>query len=503
MLVRSTLRRAQRHGTALVARALLGCAIASCSAPHPPAAQPSAASPARIWDYRVRATGTAHELSIEAELPPGVPAELGVDAFAHPFLVDLQIATDAGGWQPLARSGRRWRVPRCQARGCRLRYRYDLGRAAEHIDRFAYAGYRAGALLAPPSTFLLAPQDYVGDDLYRFSVEAPRGEHFVTGLWRDAGSGRYAAPASVLFQAPYSAFGRFERESLRVGGGLLHVVVAPGEAPLRVQRAALRAAVSSAARAVSDYYGHFPVPEATLIVLPSPGATTAGMQLGNGGASIVYFLGVGVDDETLARDWVMTHELLHLGFPTLGRRHRWLAEGLATYQEPIARARAGLIDEPALWGSFLRGMPQGLPHATDGGLEGSASWGRTYWGGALFCLLVDVQIRTRTNNRLSLDDVARSILRGGGDTSVRWSVQDTLAAGDRALDRPTLSELHAEHAARPVSVDVEALFRRLGVRRDGAQVSFDETAELAAVRRAISRHGVERTLDSAGPPSSK
>jgi hypothetical protein len=478
---------------------LCGAALTSCTPPARPGQAVAIArpAPARVWEYRVRATDGAHELTIEVELPAGVPAELGVDAFADPFLVDLEMATDAGGWQPLARTGRRWIVPRCRARGCTLRYRYSLGSAAAQIDRFAYAGYRAGALLAPPSTFLLAPQDYAGDDLYRFSVEAAPGESFVTGVWPDASGQRYAAPANVLFQAPYSAFGRFERESLRVAGGLLRVMIAPGEAPLRVTRQGLRAAVASAAATVAEYYGRFPVPEVTLIVLPSPGSTTAGMQLGNGGASIVFFLGVGVEDDALAGDWVLTHELLHLGFPTLARRHLWLAEGLATYQGPIARARAGRIDEAALWSSFLSGMANGLPNVTDGGLDGSMRWGRTYWGGALFCLLLDVQIRARTNNRLSLDAAARAILRGGGDTSVRWSVQTTLAAGDAALDRPSLSTLYAEHAAVPVGVDLEALFRRLGVRRDGESVAFDEAAELASVRRAISSHrGVEPAFPS-------
>src|SRR5690606_34893620 len=115
-----------------------------------------------------------------------------------------------------------------------------------------------------------------------------------------------------------------------------------------------------------------------------------GMQLGNGGASIVLFVGAEVDDEQLARHWVIAHELFHLGFPTLGRRHLWLAEGLATYQEPNARARAGLLEEEELWGALLEGMPNGLPRATDGGLDGRMRWGRTYWGGALFCLLLDI-----------------------------------------------------------------------------------------------------------------
>jgi hypothetical protein len=540
--------RVARMGRApLLALAACGPQLAGSAAPL----RPSSAAP-RVWEYRVRATPGARELRVDVELPAGVPEELGLDAFAHPFLSGLELETEQG-WLTIARTGRHWNVSRCRQLGCRLRYVYRLAEAARAIDRFAYAGYRAGALLAPPSTFLLAPQDYDGTDVYRFSVELAPGEDFVTGVWREAtaralwqsaargqpgvtgafrptlrepeaarastravaalrmpassrtdaptrsrGRARpavFAAPASVLFQAPFSAFGAFERERLDLAGATLALAVAPGSvarpgqppAGLGVSRDGLRAALQRAASAVSGYYGRFPVPEATVIVLPSPGADIFGMQLGNGGAAIVLFLGTEIDDERLARDWVVTHELLHLGFPTLGRRHLWLAEGLATYQEPIARVRAGLIDERELWRALVDGMPNGLPNATDGGLDGSMRWGRTYWGGALFCLLLDVEIRARTDNRLSLDSAARAILQGGGDTSMRWSLEQTLAVGDAALDQPSLSELYAEHSAAPVSVDLDALFRRLGVRRDGNRVWFDDTAELAHVRRAIGR----------------
>jgi hypothetical protein len=483
-----------RRRAAFCRALLLGATICGCAATGQPEASASSltAPRPRVWDYRVLAAPGARELMVQVDLPPGVPAELGVDAFADPFLTDLEIAVDRG-WRALARTGRRWLVPRCRAAGCSLRYRYRLGEAAEHIDRFAYAGYRSGALLAPPSTFLLAPQDYAGSDLYRFSVGVASGESFVSGVWRDPSGRGYSAPASLLFQAPYSGFARFELERMVLGQdagegssrGTLTLAIAPGEAALRVTREGLRAAVRRAAAAVSGYYGRFPVPEVTLIVLPSAGDTTAGMQLGNGGATIVFFLGVDVDDAALGRDWVLSHELLHLGFPTLGRRHLWLAEGLATYQGPIARARAGLIDERELWRSFLDGMSKGLANDTDGGLDGSTRWGRTYWGGALFCLLLDVELRAHSDNHLSLDVAARAILRAGGDTSVRWSVARTLAAGDAVLDRPALRELYAEHSTRAVRVDLPALFRRLGVRRDGARVMLDDRAELAHVRRAI------------------
>jgi hypothetical protein len=491
----------------LLSAALLGCTGA---VPPPARAQGEAT---RTWRYRVDAGPGARELGVQVELPPGVPEQLGVDRFAHPFLDALEIHSD-DGWHGLPRTGERWFAPRCKERGCRLRYRYHLGEAAERIDRFAYAGYRSGALLAPPSTFLLAPQEYSGDDTYRVSVSTAPGETFVSGLWRAEGqSDELGAAADLLFEAPYSGFGRFQRQRIELGTSSIELAIAPGDAPLAVTPDGLRSAVLDAARAVSAYYGRFPVPAVTLIVLPRMGAEIAGMQLGNGGASIVLFLGAEVQDAELAADWVLVHELLHLGFPTLDRRHLWLAEGLATYQEPLVRARAGVLTEEDVWRGYLARLPEGLPRDADVGLDGAGRWGRTYWGGALVFLGLDLELRARSAGRLSLDSALRAILDAGGDTSVRWSLAQTLAVGDAALDfaaldaapvdaaarddaalaraRPdglgatSLTAAHARFGKTPVRVDLDALYRRIGVRLDGDRVVLDDSAELAAVRRSL------------------
>jgi hypothetical protein len=39
--------------------------------------------------------------------------------------------------------------------------------------------------------------------------------------------------------------------------------------------------------------------------------------------------------EQLDRDWMMTHELIHLAFPDVAEEHHWIEEGIATYVEPI------------------------------------------------------------------------------------------------------------------------------------------------------------------------
>ena len=98
-------------------------------------------------------------------------------------------------------------------------------------------------------------------------------------------------------------------------------------------------------------------------------------------------------------DWVLTHEMVHLAFPSVPEEHHWIEEGSATYIEPIARARAGDLTPEKVWGDLVDGLPQGLPQPGDRGLDFTPTWGRTYWGGALFCLLADIEIRKRTANQ--------------------------------------------------------------------------------------------------------
>ena len=414
-----------------------------------------------------------------------MPAQLGVDHFAHPYLEGLEVNAGSG-WRTVPRRGQSWFAPECHERGCRLRYRYHLAHAAAAIDRFGFAAYRGGALLAPPSTWLLHPRAYEGSDRYRFSVATAPGESFVSGVMRaPGGRGQYEAPAELLFEAPYSAFGRFRTEELEESGGKIRLSLSLGAGELSVSFDALRAATRAAAGHVRDYFGRFPLREVAVLVLPVPGSDLLGMQLGNGGATILFFVGKRSSEAALARDWVLTHEMFHLAFPTLSRRHLWLAEGLATYQEPIARVRAGRIGAPELWEEFLTGMPKGLPGPGDGGLDGSGSWGRIYWGGALFCLLADVAIRVESENRLSLDVAMRAVLAAGGDAAVRWTLLDVLAAADRALGTRTLSELYAAHGSTAANVDLEALWRKLGVSFAGGRVVFDDGAPWAFVRRAI------------------
>jgi hypothetical protein len=177
--------------------------------------------------------------------------------------------------------------------------------------------------------------------------------------------------------------------------------------------------------------------------------------------------------------------MVHLALPTLPDQHHWLEEGLATYVEPIARARAGILTPEQAWTELVYGLPQGQPAAGDRGLDGTPTWGRTYWGGALFCLRADVAIRERTGNRRGLEHALRAILAAGGSIDRDWNIHKVIEIGDQAVGVPVLRELYDEMGSKPVMVDLESLWRQLGIQRHGKAVIFDDSAPLAKVRNFI------------------
>jgi hypothetical protein len=196
----------------------------------------------------------------------------------------------------------------------------------------------------------------------------------------------------------------------------------------------------------------------------------------------------------LAADWMITHELTHMAFPSMPEdqnedqsAQHWIEEGLATYVEPIERVMIGDLTAPKIWRDMVRDMPQGEPQPGDQGLDNTHTWGRTYWGGAMFCLVADVEIHQQTHNRLGLQDALRAIVAAGGTIDHDWTLPQALAVGDRATGTHVLTDLYAQWKDKPVEYDLPALWTQLGILSSQNGVEFSSTAPLAAIREAITR----------------
>ena len=239
-------------------------------------------------------------------------------------------------------------------------------------------------------------------------------------------------------------------------------------------------------RTVARYYGQFPAKQLRIRVTARDGGR---VRMGTTyGAEVPFIrlqLGRDVTADELRDDWVLVHEMVHLALPERGDGHAWLSEGLATYVEGIARVHVGDLPAERVWAEQMRSMPNGLPRSGDEGLDHTHTWGRTYWGGALFCLLADVEIRKRTANRLGLRDALRAVLRTSGGIAFEMPIDRIMKIGDEATGTTVLQDLYAQMKDKPVSPDLDALWQQLGIRERGDSVEFVDDAPLAATRKAI------------------
>ena len=426
-------------------------------------------------------------LRVEASFEAGSGGTFTVEPGAEPFVRDVVALDRAGAVQAVAeRRGGCFQLDPCAAAACRVRYVVALREAARARDDVDLATEEGLVLEAPPATWLLAPS--APDRLARARVRVTpgAGARFVTGLVPSPEEpGAWDTTLDDLVRAPYSAFGPLRTRVVTLPTTSLELAIAPGT--LAVGDAELEAWTRRSASAVAGYFGRFPLPGALVLVVPGTGAWVGlGRTLAGGGGAVFVRVGEEATPASLGSDWVLVHEMIHLAFPSVAKEHDWAEEGLATYVEPIARARAGLLSPEAAWSGLVRGLPNGLPREGDRGLDLTPTWGRTYWGGALFWLLADVAIRKASGNARGLEHALRGLVAHGATNATRRHLDEALALGDRSAGVSVLVPLHAAMGSSPHPVDLRELFRELGlVAVAGGGVTFDDAAPSAAIRRAI------------------
>jgi hypothetical protein len=296
-------------------------------------------------------------------------------------------------------------------------------------------------------------------------------------------SGLIAAVANLASAAPGNRCPA-PTAALEVQGSTLCVLIDDPTQALRPQL--LSEWIERSARIVAAYYARFPAPLVELRIQAVPGSGVRGGRTTNdSGLVIQVSVGRETTSDELAADWVMVHEMVHLALPELGRRHNWLAEGLAVYVEGIARAQFGNRDVSDVWAEYRHSMPLGLPHAGEGGMDQTPTWARTYWGGALYCLQADVAIREQTGNRIGLQTALRAILKETGGYRTERDIDDVLRIGDAATGTRVLQDLYRQIKATALTPNLDLLWGRLGIPMDPKSQPFDDAAPLAAIRIAI------------------
>lgn len=443
-------------------------------------ALPLGAAEDPAWRYTVSLLPGGQALSVEAAFAPCPQVELSVDPQAEPFVQEVEVWR-RGAWTPLRPSEDAWHVPELKRREVRIRYHFLLAEAARGLRDRDAAALLGNAVLAAPSVFLLRPWGAERGPQASLRFDAPPGLAVLCGIFPGPGSDALI-DVEDLENAPMAAFGAFRTLRVAQDGGVVEAAV-PLDFPAGLDDAVCGWTGSAMAN-VAGVAGRFPVPRAVVFLAPvrRGRGVVFGSTGGRGGAAVTILASAELKEAELQADWVLTHEFLHLCVPTLPPRHLWFTEGLATYLEPLARARRGLAKPEAVWASFLKNMPEGLPKAGDQGLDRTPTWGRRYWGGALFCLEADLAIRRATANRQGLADALKALVKAGATKAVAMDAEAAFRIADRGLEKPVMLDLYRRWATVPVEVDLEALWKRLGLVRDGTAVRFDDRAVEAGIR---------------------
>jgi len=427
------------------------------------------------WSYQGGGGGGAKELTVEAYFSKGSAGRLGVAEGAAAYVRGVMV--EEGGWREVAPEGGTWGVAACRERGCRVRYRFALEEAATALDTMDLALRHGASFLTMPASWMLRPLQAGGEAPVEVRFSVPAGVRVVSGM-SEAAPGVFLLNIEDTGQPPYVGFGAFVSDEVAVEGGKIEVAIA-GSSVGDGFRGGVRSWVEKNAALVASVAGGASLPRVLVMVVPVPGdGVRGGVTLGNGGASVVMWVGSEVQLRYLEQDWVLLHELLHVAFPSLPAEQHWMEEGFSSYFEPLLRARDGRITEAEAWGALCTGLPA---KRVEGPLNGAQDWERVYQGGALFYLQVEVEARSRGG---SLGGLLRAVRGGGGNVARRWPVERLLVASDEGTGGALRRRYEAVGPAKG-ALDAAPVLASLGVRCETDRVVFDEQAPGAAVRRAL------------------
>jgi hypothetical protein len=367
------------------------------------------------------------------------------------------------------------------------RFTYALGAFAKAEDDMGSAMPFGEAVLVTPG-FLLPLPETDRAAMLRFRFKLPAGGAVVTALRPDT-DGYYQVPLLRLNEAGPLILGTIAAKTIP-GDPALTLAVPPGA--LQVADESLSAWVSAVAESNRRFWARSPTEGGLIVLIPSPrGGVPFGRVLSLGGAVVTVLVGRQATPQDLYDDWVLVHEFLHLGSPLMRDTGAWLNEGIATFYEPVLRTRAGWKSEDQVWREWISAMPRGMPAITGIGLE-NAGRGGIYWGGALFVLMAEIESLLASGGETGFSDCLRTVLAEGADVTVKWPTMNLLHRCDALLGKPVIATLAQQHIEKGSAMDLDKLWRRLGVSLDGDKVRYDDGAELAWLRQLIIWGGTGR-----------
>ena len=222
------------------------------------------------------------------------------------------------------------------------------------------------------------------------------------------------------------------RERLARSGDT-EIVLATG-AHFKASMDEIRGTIEALLNAYSGIFGG--TPSCKLLFVANPYGEKGHMSGGASGRSISVLIG-GELDEASRRFWLplvgYMVSSLWIGAQILNFREQeyWFSAGFTGYYSDIVSVRLGLASESDFLRSFERAWEsylsrQGQLSIREAGKDKSANRELVYDGGSLIAAALDLQIRSLTQNRSSLDDVMKQMYREFGLTDITYTMNNVI-----------------------------------------------------------------------------
>jgi predicted metalloprotease with PDZ domain len=427
---------------------------------------------------------------------------------------DFSAADDSGRALQWGKTNKdTWRVETGGAKELRVNYRVysnELSvRTNEVNDRHAF--WNNAATLMYPDGNLGSPST--------LHVEPFAGWKIATGLPPVAGERDTfrAENFDVLYDSPFLA-SDFKTVAFEVKG-VPHRVVIDGEGNYDPER--MRRDVQKIVATEADMMGEIPYHDYTFILLLTTSGG-GGIEHLNSTSLMYRRFGFSTEADRIGFDGLVAHEFFHLWNvkrirpDALGpfdytqenyTRLLWVAEGFTDYYASLFLRRAGLISDRQYLDEQARAF-QNVQN-TPGRLERSAeeasfdAWIKEYRPdenyanstisyyakGAVLGLLLDLEIRKRSNGAHSLDDVMRAPYRDFYKQGRNYTPEDFQREAEAAAGT-SLNEFFTRYVRGHDELDYNAALAVAGLRLD--------TASDAAGRPAAEEAYLGATLDQLG-----
>jgi hypothetical protein len=369
-----------------------------------------------------------------------------------------------------------------------LTYKVDLPAIAEEESDPDWAMRAGGGFVVTDEAILLRPDPLPEDAQLQAKFDLPAGWS-VSAPWDKLPDGGFQTTSEQFDGASYLAIGpQASLGALPVKGGAFNLVLLGSLGHASPEK--VREWVRRGGAAMADFYGGLPAPQVEVILVAEPGNSQAGLfgtVFHPEHPSVVLLFCPDASDKDFQDDWIPTHELFHIGNPSLSHRVPWFTEGVATYYQDVLRGRTHNQEPVAMWGDMYDGFrrycdPSWWVPLQVESREMSRRHGyqRVYWGGACLMFRADAAIREHSHGKRSLDDVVRNALLRSREDDL--DEEQLITMIDQAAGRPIARETLTTKKALPM----KELYQQLGIEPTGPDtVRLHDDAPLAWVRKGI------------------